>query len=107
MPVTDDYVEGALRLAEAIPFRVDVDDRDVKLGKKIRDAEKEWIPYTLVVGEKELSGGTLTVRPRLGAQVEMSVDGSLRPFLERSHRSGCSGLPRHCYRLPCLGVSIR
>ena len=79
VPVTDNHLEGALRLAEAIPFRVDVDDRDVKLGKKIRDAEKEWIPYTLVVGEKELSGGTLTIRPRLGAQVEMSVDS----FIER------------------------
>lgn len=79
VPVTDDHVEGTLRLAEAIPFRVDVDDRDAKLGKKIRDAEKEWIPYTLVVGEKELSGGTLTVRPRLGAQLEMSVDS----FIER------------------------
>jgi threonyl-tRNA synthetase len=79
VPVTDNHLEGALRLAEAIPFRVDVDDRDVKLGKKIRDAEKEWIPYTLVVGEKELSGGTLTIRPRLGAQVEMSIDS----FIER------------------------
>ena len=79
VPVTDDHVEGALRLAEAIPVRVDVDDRDAKLGKKIRDAEKEWIPYTLVVGEKELSGGTLTVRPRLGGQLEMSVDS----FVER------------------------
>ena len=66
VPVTDDHLEGALRLAEEIPFRVDVDDRDVKLGKKIRDAEKEWVPYTLVVGEKELSGGTLTVRPAPG-----------------------------------------
>ena len=79
VPVTDNHLEGALRLAEAIPFRVDVDDRDVKLGKKIRDAEKEWIPYTLVVGEKELSGGTLTIRPRLGAQVEMPVNS----FIER------------------------
>jgi threonyl-tRNA synthetase len=79
VPVTDDYVEGTLRLAEAIPFRVDVDDRDVKLGKKIRDAEKEWIPYTLVVGNKELSGGTLTIRPRQGEQVEMSVES----FVER------------------------
>jgi len=74
VPVADDYLQGALRLAETIPFRVDVDDRDLKLGKKIREAEKEWIPYTLVVGEKELSGGPLTIRPRLGAQVEMSVD---------------------------------
>lgn len=79
VPVSDDHVPGALRLAEAIPFRVDVDDRDVKLGKKIRDAEKEWIPYTLVVGEKELSGNTLTVRPRVGAQEELS----LKSFCQR------------------------
>lgn len=79
VPVTDNHVEGALRLAETIPFRVDVDDRDAKLGKKIRDAEKEWIPYTLVVGEKELSGGNLTIRPRLDEQMEMSVES----FIER------------------------
>jgi threonyl-tRNA synthetase len=74
VPVSDAHIEGALRLAERIPYRVDVDDRDVKLGKKIRDAEKEWIPYVLVVGERELSGGALTVRPRLGKQEEMPLD---------------------------------
>jgi threonyl-tRNA synthetase len=71
VPVSDGHVEGAVRLAERIPFRVDVDDRDVKLGKKIRDAEREWIPFIVVVGERELTGGDLTVRQRLGEQVEM------------------------------------
>jgi threonyl-tRNA synthetase len=79
VPVSNAQIEGALRLADRIPFRVDVDDRDHKLGKKIRDAEREWIPYVLVVGEKELSGGDLTVRARLGDQTQMSVDA----FLER------------------------
>jgi threonyl-tRNA synthetase len=74
LPVSDAYVAGALELADRIPGRVDVDDRDLKVGRKIREAEREWIPFTLVVGEKELSGGSLTVRPRLGDQVEMSVD---------------------------------
>lgn len=74
VPVTDGHIEGAMRLAEQLPFRVDVDDRDIKLGKKIRDAEKEWVPYTLVVGERELSGGALTVRPRTGDQLEMQLD---------------------------------
>jgi threonyl-tRNA synthetase len=74
LPVSDAYVAGALELADRVPGRVDVDDRDLKVGRKIREAEREWIPFTLVVGEKELSGGNLTVRPRLGDQVEMSVD---------------------------------
>lgn len=79
VPVTDVQIEGALRLAEQIPYRVDVDDRNEKLGKKIRNAEKEWIPYVLVVGEKELLGTGLTVRPRMGEQMEMTLDA----FLER------------------------
>jgi threonyl-tRNA synthetase len=77
LPVTERHLEGALRLADRIAYRVDVDDRDLSVGKKIRESEKEWVPYTLVVGERELSGGTLTVRSRLGGQVEMSLDAFL------------------------------
>jgi threonyl-tRNA synthetase len=75
LPVSDDHVEGALRLAERIPHRVDVDDRDQKLGKKVREAEKEWVPYTIVIGAKELSGtGPLTIRRRSGEQPEMTLE---------------------------------
>ncbi len=77
LPVSDAHVEGALELAGRIPYRVDVDDRDHKLGKKVREAEKEWVPYTLVVGQKELSGGDLTVRQRSGEQLEMPLDAFL------------------------------
>jgi threonyl-tRNA synthetase len=77
VPVSDAHTEGALKLAESIPYRVDVDDRDAKMGKKIRDAEREWVPYVLVIGERELSGGALTVRPRLGEQAEMPLSGFL------------------------------
>ena len=79
VPVSDAHVEGAMRLAERIPFRVDVDDRDMKLGKKVREAEREWVPYVLVVGERELAGGDLSVRPRLGDLVEMPLEA----FVER------------------------
>ena len=79
VPVSDAHVEGAMRLAERIPFRVDVDDRDLKLGKKIREAEREWIPYVLVIGERELSGADLSVRPRLGDLEELSLEA----FVER------------------------
>ena len=75
LPVSDAHIKGALELAARIPFRVDVDDRDLKLGKKVREAEKEWVPYTIVIGARELSGeGPLTVRPRVGGQVEMTLD---------------------------------
>lgn len=51
-PVSATHVDGAMRLAKSLPFRVDVDDRDIKLGKKIHDAEREWIPYVVVVGDQ-------------------------------------------------------
>lgn len=79
VPTSDAHLGGALQLADRIPFRVDVDDRDMKMGKKVREGEKEWVPYILVVGERELSGGDLTVRPRVGDQVEMP----LSAFVER------------------------
>lgn len=97
LPVSESYIEGALRLADRIPYRVDVDDRCLKLGKQIRESEKEWVPYALVVGEKELTGGNVTVRPRLGEQIEMSLDA----FLERL-ATETVGKPQHSANLPRL-----
>jgi threonyl-tRNA synthetase len=79
VPVSSEQLEGALELARRIPYRVEVDDRDGTLGKKIRDAEREWIPYVLAIGKRELAGGDLAVRPRLGGQIAISLDA----FLER------------------------
>jgi len=45
----------------------------LKIGRKVREAERELVSYTLLIGDKELSGGDLTVRPRIGGQVEMSL----------------------------------
>ncbi|MCW4006495.1 MAG: threonine--tRNA ligase [Candidatus Bathyarchaeota archaeon] len=67
IPVSDKYLEKVEEIADKIQadcIRVDVDDRAMTLQKKIRDAEKEWIPYTVVIGEKELESGTLSVRDR-------------------------------------------
>lgn len=92
LPVSDSHVEGALGLASRIPFRVDVDDRNLKLGKKVREAEREWVPYTIVVGARELSGeGALTVRPRVGEQVEMTFDELLQRL--RDETAGKPALP--------------
>ncbi|MCY0868769.1 MAG: threonine--tRNA ligase [Desulfurococcus sp.] len=67
IPVSKAFNEQAFKIAEEISrrgFRVDVDDRDESLGRKIRDAGREWIPYMIVVGEREVATGTVNVRFR-------------------------------------------
>jgi len=48
----------------AHPIRVDIDDRDEPLGKKIRDGQMDWVPYILVVGDKEMQSGKATLNIR-------------------------------------------
>ncbi|KPK61443.1 MAG: hypothetical protein AMK73_07950 [Planctomycetes bacterium SM23_32] len=67
IPVSEKHLELAVQVGDriaALRVRADVDDRDETVGKKIRNAEREWIPYVLVVGEREESSGELTVRTR-------------------------------------------
>ncbi len=56
IPVSDKYLDEATKVAEKLEakqIRVGVDDRDMSLGKKVFDAKSKWIPYIVVVGEKE------------------------------------------------------
>jgi threonyl-tRNA synthetase len=57
-----EHIEGILPALNGI--RVDVDDRDETVSKKIRDAGREWIPYVAVVGDKEVEKETLSVTIR-------------------------------------------
>ena len=50
--------------ARSWPYRADVDDRDMTMGRKIKVAEQEWVPYIAVVGDREVAGGDLHVRVR-------------------------------------------
>ena len=54
-------------------IRVDVDDRNTSLGWRIRAAEREWIPYIVICGDKEKDGAPLSVRVRGGNQLQISV----------------------------------
>jgi len=79
IPISDRFTEKVEEIAgklEAACVRVDVDDRAMTLQKKIREAETEWIPYAIVVGEREIASGTLAVRDRevRGPQQSMTVD---------------------------------
>jgi threonyl-tRNA synthetase len=53
------------RLASA-GFRVQVDERQEKIGYKIREAQLQKVPYMLVVGDREAAEGTVSVRERSG-----------------------------------------
>jgi threonyl-tRNA synthetase len=67
IPLSDSYTEKSEEIAEKIAahyIRVDIDDRVATLQKRIREAETEWVPYVIVVGQRELQSGVLSVRVR-------------------------------------------
>jgi threonyl-tRNA synthetase len=74
IPVGEDHRGAARELAGKLgDFRVEVDDRDETVGRRIRDAELEKIPYVIVYGDRE-SEEALAVRERGGEQATMSLD---------------------------------
>ena len=75
IPVADRHTAFCQTVLERIPFRVDLDDRDMSVGKKVRQAERRWIPFILVVGDREVESGEFTVRIHGGEQSTMSLDG--------------------------------
>ncbi|MEM3586963.1 MAG: threonine--tRNA ligase [Candidatus Jordarchaeaceae archaeon] len=76
IPVAERHLKFAEELAEKIRrVRVDIDDRGETVARRIRQAEEEWIPYIIVVGDKEVEGGKLKVRVReTREEVEMTLD---------------------------------
>jgi threonyl-tRNA synthetase len=68
------YCEKALAELTANQIRADIDDRDETVGKKIRESETEWVPYTIVIGDKEIHSDKLVVRDRNeGKQREITL----------------------------------
>jgi len=104
IPVKSEYTGCALQELDALQergFRVDIDDRDLSVSRKIRDAEKEWIPYIVVLGEKEKESGKLTVRIRGAGVKEMSRDELLAMVKEQ-----VDGYPSRKLTLPVM-LSMR
>ncbi|RJS81581.1 threonine--tRNA ligase [Candidatus Bathyarchaeota archaeon] len=72
IPMSDKYLAEVEKIAEEIEahsIRVDIDDRPLTLQKRIREAEMEWVPYIIVVGQKELGSDTLPVRERRSGKI--------------------------------------
>ena len=78
IPLKDEHLEFATHLADKFieqNIRVDIDDRNDTIGKRIRDAEKEWISYVLVIGQKEVNSPKLSIRDRTTGDVrELSIE---------------------------------
>ncbi len=93
LPVTDRAAEYAAQIARSLDaqkFRVEVDGRNEKIGKKIREAQLEKIPYMLVVGDRDMEAGTVSVRHRaegdLGAMSLEDFTAMLRQVVDNKER---------------------
>jgi threonyl-tRNA synthetase len=78
VPISDkfmDDVEGMAKEMEGHCIRVDIDDRQMTLQKKVREAEMEWVPCIVVVGQREIESGLLPVRDRrVGERRDMRLE---------------------------------
>ncbi|MDH5402928.1 MAG: threonine--tRNA ligase [Candidatus Heimdallarchaeota archaeon] len=76
-PISDDDLDFCNSLADRLNIhniRVDIDDRNERVGKKIRDAEKSWIPYIIVIGKNEQNTNQFKARLRSGEEIEYEAD---------------------------------
>ncbi len=78
LPVTDraiDYADQIRNKLESMGFRAETDSRNEKIGRKIRDAQLEKIPYMLIVGDRDIENQTVSPRHRSGGDLgAMSFD---------------------------------
>jgi len=80
IPVTSNHTAYCKEIADTLSkkhIRVDLDDRDESVGKKIRDAEMEWINYIVVIGDTEVEEAKFQIRDRLNLSERrtMTIDG--------------------------------
>ncbi|AKG91308.1 threonyl-tRNA synthetase [Geoglobus ahangari] len=106
IPIAERHLEKAMEVAEVLRanrVRADVDDREETTGKKVRDAATQWIPYIVVIGDRELESGKLSVTVRKGStkekqrKVEMTVDELIEEI-----RKECEGKPYKPLPMPVL-----
>jgi len=92
IPIKEEFLDYAKNLANKISeqqIRVDMDDRNESIGKRVRDAEKEWIRYILVIGEKEINSKNINIRDR---EQDQSREASYEAFIDEIKKQ-ISGKP--------------
>ncbi len=96
IPVKDEFKEYGEKIMMSLEdekIRVDLDDRDMTVSRKIREAEKEWIPYIVVVGEREVKEGNITVRIRGGDVKTMPIEDLAKIIKEKTKDKPFRKLP--------------
>jgi threonyl-tRNA synthetase len=110
IPLKEEFNDFCETLTDKISsnnIRVDIDDRNESIGKKIREAEKEWIRYILVIGEKEVNSENLSIRDRQTGNVrELPFDDFLKELNEQTKGKPFTGLnlSKHLSKRPPLMV---
>jgi threonyl-tRNA synthetase len=102
IPISDKFMGKVEEIAKQLTarcIRVDIDDSASTLQKKIREAEQEWIPYIIVIGEREIASGTLSVRDRedRGSQQNMTIDQLIARVSEKIRGKPFKPLPLPLY----------
>jgi threonyl-tRNA synthetase len=91
LPISEKYIEYGKKVVSLLSnfdVRTEMDDRSEKIGKKIRDAELEHIPYMLIVGEKEQNDNALSVRRQgIGDIGVMPIESFMNIFSEEINKS--------------------
>ena len=99
IPVASKHTEFSEKILDELNknnIRADIDDRELSVGKKIREAESEWIHYILVIGDKEVDGNELVVRERLSkSQYGIALDNLMKKIKQE-----ISGKPYMPLNLP-------
>jgi len=86
LPVSDAHVALAEKVAKRVGrsnIRIDIDDRSETVPKKIRDAEREWIPYIIVLGDKEAGAERFPVRVRGDGQIQQMAINELAAEIKK------------------------
>ena len=96
IPLKGEFLDFSKDLAQNLSsqtIRADIDDRNESIGKRIRDAEKEWIRYILVIGEREAGSKNLSIRDRNTSDVrELSFDEFISEINSQTNGKPCSSL---------------
>lgn len=99
IPLSREHLEYAYKVYDSLlkhGIRVDIDDRDITIGKKIREAAMLWIPYIVVVGQREVETGTINVKIRVSNEQRAMRVENLIQIIEKE----IEGYPRVDLAMP-------